>query len=118
MKLILIQKKLQQKANMSHRKFEHPRHGSLGFLPRKRASRHRGKGISKYSCFKLQFITSFLSFIVLEFVLLIYISMCSDYNSQTLLTCMLCFGLMYKVIPFRFIMLVVSLHAVYLFTLV
>jgi len=31
---------------MSHRKFEHPRHGSLGFLPRKRAARHRGKGIS------------------------------------------------------------------------
>lgn len=31
-------------ARMSHRKFEHPRHGSLGFLPRKRASRHRGKG--------------------------------------------------------------------------
>lgn len=30
---------------MSHRKFEHPRHGSLGFLPRKRAARHRGKGI-------------------------------------------------------------------------
>ncbi|KAJ4878308.1 60S ribosomal protein L3-1 [Raphanus sativus] len=28
---------------MSHRKFEHPRHGSLGFLPRKRANRHRGK---------------------------------------------------------------------------
>ena len=28
---------------MSHRKFERPRHGSLGFLPRKRASRHRGK---------------------------------------------------------------------------
>ncbi|EFJ30452.1 hypothetical protein SELMODRAFT_270706 [Selaginella moellendorffii] len=28
---------------MSHRKFEHPRHGSLGFLPRKRAQRHRGK---------------------------------------------------------------------------
>ncbi|KAG9132571.1 hypothetical protein Leryth_024843 [Lithospermum erythrorhizon] len=28
---------------MSHRKFEHPRHGSLGFLPRKRASRQRGK---------------------------------------------------------------------------
>ncbi|KAI9229397.1 MAG: 60S ribosomal protein L3 [Piptocephalis tieghemiana] len=27
----------------SHRKFEAPRHGSLGFLPRKRASRHRGK---------------------------------------------------------------------------
>lgn len=28
---------------MSHCKFEHPRHGSLGFLPRKRAARHRGK---------------------------------------------------------------------------
>ncbi|TYI30029.1 hypothetical protein ES332_A05G356400v1 [Gossypium tomentosum] len=31
---------------MSHRKFEHPRHGSLGFLPRKRASRHRGKNLN------------------------------------------------------------------------
>jgi large subunit ribosomal protein L3e len=28
---------------MSHRKFEHPRHGSLGFLPKKRSRRHRGK---------------------------------------------------------------------------
>jgi large subunit ribosomal protein L3e len=28
---------------MSHRKFEAPRHGSLGFLPRKRASRSKGK---------------------------------------------------------------------------
>ncbi|KAK1862664.1 hypothetical protein I4F81_005232 [Pyropia yezoensis] len=28
---------------MSHRKFEQPRHGSLAFLPRKRAARHRGK---------------------------------------------------------------------------
>jgi large subunit ribosomal protein L3e len=28
---------------MSHRKFEAPRHGSLGFLPRKRSRRHRGK---------------------------------------------------------------------------
>jgi len=28
---------------MSHRKFEAPRKGSLGFLPRKRAARHRGK---------------------------------------------------------------------------
>jgi len=28
---------------MSHRKFERPRHGSLGFLPRKRARRMRGK---------------------------------------------------------------------------
>merc|ERR1711998_222152 len=29
--------------DMSHRKFEHPRHGSLGFLPRKRCKRARGK---------------------------------------------------------------------------
>jgi large subunit ribosomal protein L3e len=28
---------------MSHRKYEAPRHGSLGFLPRKRARRHRGR---------------------------------------------------------------------------
>jgi large subunit ribosomal protein L3e len=28
---------------MSHRKFRAPRHGSLGFLPRKRCARHRGK---------------------------------------------------------------------------
>jgi len=28
---------------MSHRKFSAPRHGSLAFLPRKRAKRHRGK---------------------------------------------------------------------------
>jgi hypothetical protein len=27
----------------SHRKFEHPRHGSLGFLPKKRSVRHKGK---------------------------------------------------------------------------
>ena len=27
----------------SHRKFRAPRHGSLGFLPRKRCARHRGK---------------------------------------------------------------------------
>merc|ERR1711988_331562 len=29
--------------NMSHRKFEAPRHGSKGFLPKKRARRHRGR---------------------------------------------------------------------------
>ena len=29
--------------SQSHRKFSAPRHGSLGFLPRKRAKRHRGK---------------------------------------------------------------------------
>lgn len=28
---------------MSHRKFEHPRCGSLGFLPKKRTKKHRGK---------------------------------------------------------------------------
>jgi large subunit ribosomal protein L3e len=28
---------------MSHRKFEQPRHGSLGFLPRKRTKSHRGR---------------------------------------------------------------------------
>jgi large subunit ribosomal protein L3e len=28
---------------MSHRKFEHPRHGSLGFLPKKRCKRGQGK---------------------------------------------------------------------------
>jgi len=30
-------------SNMSHRKFHAPRHGSTGFLPRKRCARHRGK---------------------------------------------------------------------------
>jgi len=28
---------------MSHRKFERPRHGSLGFMPKKRCTHHRGK---------------------------------------------------------------------------
>merc|ERR1712026_394619 len=28
---------------MSHRKFSAPRHGSMGFYPKKRAARHRGK---------------------------------------------------------------------------
>merc|ERR1712111_150384 len=28
---------------MSHRKFSAPRHGSMGFLPKKRAARYRGK---------------------------------------------------------------------------
>jgi large subunit ribosomal protein L3e len=31
---------------MSHRKFSAPRHGSLGFLPKKRCRRHRGKAKS------------------------------------------------------------------------
>ncbi|XP_013420177.1 60S ribosomal protein L3-like [Lingula anatina] len=34
---------LQVAANMSHRKFSAPRHGSLAFLPKKRSVRHRGK---------------------------------------------------------------------------
>merc|ERR1711974_484137 len=29
--------------NMSHHKFSAPRHGSMGFYPKKRAARHRGK---------------------------------------------------------------------------
>ncbi|PWN49126.1 putative RPL3-60s ribosomal protein l3 [Violaceomyces palustris] len=29
--------------HLSQTQYEHPRHGSLGFLPRKRAARHRGK---------------------------------------------------------------------------
>jgi len=28
---------------MSHRKFEAPRHGNLGFRPRRRTRNHRGK---------------------------------------------------------------------------
>ncbi|OAL72565.1 60S ribosomal protein L3 [Trichophyton violaceum] len=32
-----------QRVKMSHRKYEAPRHGSLAYLPRKRAARHRGK---------------------------------------------------------------------------
>merc|ERR1712055_189423 len=34
------------KVKMSHRKFSAPRHGSLAFLPKKRAARHRGKAKS------------------------------------------------------------------------
>lgn len=37
---------------MSHRKFEAPRHGSLAFLPRKRAARHRGK-VKRYAALLL-----------------------------------------------------------------
>ena len=35
--------KLVLSTQQSHRKFSAPRHGSLGFLPRKRCKRHRGK---------------------------------------------------------------------------
>ncbi|CRG89133.1 60S ribosomal protein L3 [Talaromyces islandicus] len=33
----------ENEVKMSHRKYEAPRHGSLAYLPRKRAARHRGK---------------------------------------------------------------------------
>ena len=36
--------KEEEEARMSHLKFEHPRHSSLSFLPRKCASRQWGKG--------------------------------------------------------------------------
>jgi len=49
---------------MSHRKFEAPRHGSLGFLPRKRSSRHRGKvkSFPKDDQSKKPHLTAFLGF--------------------------------------------------------
>jgi len=50
--------------NMSHRKFERPRHGSLGFLPRKRATRHRGKvkSFPKDDQTKAPHLTAFLAY--------------------------------------------------------
>jgi large subunit ribosomal protein L3e len=49
---------------MSHRKFERPRHGSLGFLPRKRARRQRGriKAFPKDDPSKPCHLTAFLSY--------------------------------------------------------
>lgn len=49
---------------MSHRKFERPRHGSLGFLPRKRASRIRGKvkSFPKDDASKEPHLTAFLGY--------------------------------------------------------
>jgi large subunit ribosomal protein L3e len=49
---------------MSHRKFEAPRHGSLGFLPRKRSSRHRGKvkSFPKDDQSKKPHLTAFMGF--------------------------------------------------------
>jgi len=29
--------------SMSHRKFEHPRHGSLAYMPKRRTRHHRGR---------------------------------------------------------------------------
>merc|ERR1712170_212057 len=34
---------MKSNGSMSHRKFEAPRHGSKGFLPKKRSKRHKGK---------------------------------------------------------------------------
>ncbi|CAI5490737.1 unnamed protein product [Closterium sp. Naga37s-1] len=49
---------------MSHRKFEHPRHGSLGFLPRKRCKRSRGKvkAFPKDDPTKAPHLTAFLGY--------------------------------------------------------
>jgi len=49
---------------MSHRKFSAPRHGSLGFLPRKRSARHRGKvkGWPKDDVSKPCHLTAFISY--------------------------------------------------------
>jgi len=49
---------------MSHRKFEAPRHGNLGFRPRKRAARHRGrvKSFPRDNQTKPCHLTAFLGF--------------------------------------------------------
>jgi large subunit ribosomal protein L3e len=49
---------------MSHRKFEHPRHGSLGFLPKKRSKRHQGriKTFPKDDASKACHLTAFCAF--------------------------------------------------------
>jgi len=49
---------------MSHRKFERPRHGSLGFLPRKRTKHHHGKikSFPKDDQSKPPHLTAFMSY--------------------------------------------------------
>jgi large subunit ribosomal protein L3e len=49
---------------MSHRKYEAPRHGSLGFLPRKRTSHHRGRvrAFPKDDTAKACHLTAFMGF--------------------------------------------------------
>jgi len=49
---------------MSHRKFEHPRCGSLGFLPKKRCSHHKGKvrSFPKDDASKPLHLTAFLGY--------------------------------------------------------
>ncbi|KAJ3015793.1 UNVERIFIED_CONTAM: cytosolic Fe-S cluster assembly factor nbp35 [Siphonaria sp. JEL0065] len=50
--------------SISHRKFEHPRHGSLGFLPRKKSRTHRGrvKSYPKDDAKKPVHLTAFLAY--------------------------------------------------------
>merc|ERR1712062_342771 len=50
--------------NMSHRKFSAPRHGHVGFLPKKRAARHRGrvKTFPKDDTTQKPHLTAFLGF--------------------------------------------------------
>ncbi|CAD6231695.1 unnamed protein product [Miscanthus lutarioriparius] len=43
--------KEEEEPRMSHRKFEHPKHG---FLPRKRSSHHRGKGKTNLLCWEMR----------------------------------------------------------------
>jgi len=49
---------------MSHRKFEAPRHGSLGFLPRKRTAQHRGhiRSFPKDDAKKAPHLTAFMGY--------------------------------------------------------
>jgi large subunit ribosomal protein L3e len=49
---------------MSHRKFEHPRCGSLGFLPKKRTKKHRGKirSFPKDDASKAVHLTAFMGY--------------------------------------------------------
>jgi len=49
---------------MSHRKFEQPRHGSLGFLPRKRTKHHRGRvrSFPKDAPSETPFLTAFMAY--------------------------------------------------------
>jgi len=49
---------------MSHRKFERPRHGSLGFLPRKRTKHHHGKikSFPKDDASKPPHLTAFMTY--------------------------------------------------------
>mmetsp|Transcript_81237 Transcript_81237/g.148308 ORF Transcript_81237/g.148308 Transcript_81237/m.148308 type:complete len:416 (-) Transcript_81237:97-1344(-) len=49
---------------MSHRKFERPRHGSLGFLPRKRTKHHNGKikSFPKDDSSKAPHLTAFMTY--------------------------------------------------------